>query len=83
MAKSLHAVMMPFPVKGSINPFNQLAHLLSARGFLITFVNTEWSHRRMLDDGGHADEPAAFSVGLSNGYCTREAMLGSMIVARV
>ncbi|GLJ51709.1 hypothetical protein SUGI_1098940 [Cryptomeria japonica] len=59
MAKSLHAVMAPFPVQGSINPLIQLAHLLSQRGFFITFVNTEWSHRRMLDSGGHAHQQAA------------------------
>ncbi|XP_057870200.1 UDP-glycosyltransferase 85A8 [Cryptomeria japonica] len=54
MAKSLHAVMVPFPVQGSINPLMQLAHLLSEKGFYITFVNTEWCQRRMLD----ADEQA-------------------------
>ncbi|XP_057870199.2 7-deoxyloganetin glucosyltransferase [Cryptomeria japonica] len=59
MAKSLHAVMVPFPVQGGINPLMQLAHLLSERGFFITFVNTEWCHRRMLDAGGHAlQQPA-------------------------
>ncbi|GLJ51721.1 hypothetical protein SUGI_1099180 [Cryptomeria japonica] len=54
MAKSLHAVMVPYPAfQGCINPFIHLAHLLSARGFFITFVDTEGSHRRMLDARGH------------------------------
>ncbi|GLJ08480.1 hypothetical protein SUGI_0089480 [Cryptomeria japonica] len=28
----LHAVMVPFPVQGTINPLINLAHLLSSRG---------------------------------------------------
>ncbi|GLJ08749.1 hypothetical protein SUGI_0095100 [Cryptomeria japonica] len=43
----LHAVMVPSPAQGSINPLINLAHLLSSRGVFITFVNTEWSHNRM------------------------------------
>ncbi|GLJ08757.1 hypothetical protein SUGI_0095200 [Cryptomeria japonica] len=43
----LHAVMVPFPVQGNINPLMNLAHLLSSRGVFITFVNTECSHNRM------------------------------------
>ncbi|GLJ51718.1 hypothetical protein SUGI_1099150 [Cryptomeria japonica] len=57
MAKSLHAVMVPYPAQqGSNNPLMQLAHLLSARGFFITFVDTEGSHRRMLNARGHAHQ---------------------------
>ncbi|XP_057870167.2 linamarin synthase 2-like [Cryptomeria japonica] len=50
--------MVPYPAQGSINPLMQLAHLLSERGFFITFVNTEWCHSRMLDAGGHAYQQA-------------------------
>ncbi|XP_057863927.2 LOW QUALITY PROTEIN: linamarin synthase 2 [Cryptomeria japonica] len=43
----LHAVIVPYPAQGTINPLINLAHLLSSRGVFITFVNTEWSHRCM------------------------------------
>ncbi|GLJ08759.1 hypothetical protein SUGI_0095220 [Cryptomeria japonica] len=52
----LHAVMVPFPSQGSINPLINLAHLLSSRGVFITFVDTEWSHSRM---STAADESSA------------------------
>ncbi|XP_030463272.2 linamarin synthase 1-like [Syzygium oleosum] len=43
-----HAVCVPFPAQGHINPMMQLAKLLHARGVLVTFVNTEFNHRRLL-----------------------------------
>ncbi|XP_057834955.2 linamarin synthase 2 [Cryptomeria japonica] len=43
----LHAVIVPFPAQGSINPLINLAQLLSSRGVFITFVNTEWTHKCM------------------------------------
>ncbi|CAD5164469.1 7-deoxyloganetin glucosyltransferase-like [Musa acuminata AAA Group] len=42
-----HAVVVPFPAQGHINPHLKLAKLLHARGFHITFVNTEYNHRRL------------------------------------
>ncbi|KAL6905415.1 hypothetical protein ACP4OV_003016 [Aristida adscensionis] len=43
-----HAVCLPYPVQGDITPTLQLAKLLHARGFHVTFVNTEYNHRRLL-----------------------------------
>lgn len=43
-----HAVLVPFPAQGHINPLMNLAQLLAMRGFFITFVNTEFIHRRIL-----------------------------------
>ncbi|KQJ95229.1 7-deoxyloganetin glucosyltransferase isoform X2 [Brachypodium distachyon] len=42
-----HAVVVPFPCTGHINPALQLARLLHRRGFHVTFVNTEHNHRRL------------------------------------
>ncbi|KAI6692094.1 hypothetical protein NL676_019804 [Syzygium grande] len=47
-----HAVCVPFPAQGHINPMMQLAKLLHARGVLVTFVNTEFNHRRLLQAKG-------------------------------
>nr|AFJ52995.1 UDP-glycosyltransferase 1 [Linum usitatissimum] len=43
-----HAICLPFPGQGHINPMLKLAKLLHQKGFHITFVNTEFSHRRLL-----------------------------------
>ncbi|GLJ08475.1 hypothetical protein SUGI_0089420 [Cryptomeria japonica] len=57
----LHAVMVPFPVQGTINPLINLAHLLSSRGVFITFVNTEWSHKCMAK-AAHNDDKLSTST---------------------
>jgi hypothetical protein len=54
--KKPHAVMIPYPVQGHINPLFKLAKLLHLRGFHITFVNTEYNHKRLLKSKG----PKAF-----------------------
>ena len=48
-----HAVCIPFPAQGHINPMLKLAKLLHNKGFHITFVNTEFNHRRLLKSRGH------------------------------
>ncbi|KAI9120340.1 hypothetical protein K1719_007373 [Acacia pycnantha] len=47
-----HAVLTPFPVQGHMNPMLKLAKLLHFRGFFITFVNTEFNHKRLLKSRG-------------------------------
>lgn len=51
-AQKPHVVLVPFPAQGHINPFMQLAKLLHSSGFHITFVNTEFNHRRFLRSKG-------------------------------
>ncbi|CAI9104054.1 OLC1v1002662C1 [Oldenlandia corymbosa var. corymbosa] len=50
--KQPHAVCIPFPAQGHINPMIELAKLLHSKGFRITFVNTEYNHRRLLKSRG-------------------------------
>ncbi|KAK4435517.1 7-deoxyloganetin glucosyltransferase [Sesamum alatum] len=52
--KKPHAVLVPFPTQGHLNPFLKLAKLLHHRGFHITFVNTEFNHNRLLNSKGSA-----------------------------
>uniref|UniRef100_A0A5B7AAB1 Glycosyltransferase n=1 Tax=Davidia involucrata TaxID=16924 RepID=A0A5B7AAB1_DAVIN len=47
-----HAVLVPFPAQGHVNPVMQLAKLLYSRGFHITFVNTEFNHKRLVRSKG-------------------------------
>ena len=50
-----HAVCVPFPAQGHVNPMMQVAKLLHSRGFYITFVNTEFNHRRLVRSKGQED----------------------------
>ncbi|KAF8780660.1 hypothetical protein HU200_001263 [Digitaria exilis] len=45
---------MPYPAQGHVTPMFKLAKLLHARGFHVTFVNTEFNHRRLLRTRGAA-----------------------------
>jgi hypothetical protein len=47
-----HAVLIPYPAQGHINPVFKLAKLLHLKGFYITFVNTEYNHKRLLKSRG-------------------------------
>ncbi|KAH9318027.1 hypothetical protein KI387_019796 [Taxus chinensis] len=56
-----HAVIVPFPVQGHINPMMHLAHNLASNGFIITFVNTVYNnsgtvkaHRKWSSELGEA-----------------------------
>ena len=47
-----HAVCVPYPAQGHINPMLKLAKILHYKGFHITFVNTEYNHKRLLKSIG-------------------------------
>ncbi|GAB2271275.1 hypothetical protein Dimus_006117 [Dionaea muscipula] len=50
--KKPHAVCVPCPAQGHINPMLKLAKLLHFKGFHVTFVNTEFNHNRLLRTHG-------------------------------
>lgn len=52
--QKLHAVCIPFPAQGHINPMLKLAIILHHKGFHITFVHTDCNHKRLLESWGHA-----------------------------
>lgn len=45
--KKPHALCVPLPAQGHINPMLKLAKLLHHKGFRITFVHTEFNHHRL------------------------------------
>ncbi|TKW40015.1 hypothetical protein SEVIR_1G218000v4 [Setaria viridis] len=55
-----HALLLPYPAQGHVIPLMELAHRLLDRGFAVTFVNTEFNHRRVV---GAAAAGASSSAG--------------------
>ncbi|VAH32920.1 unnamed protein product [Triticum turgidum subsp. durum] len=49
-----HAVCVPLPAQGHVTPMLKLAKILHCRGFHVTFVNSEFNHRRLLRSRGAA-----------------------------
>ncbi|KAK8624778.1 hypothetical protein V6N13_089664 [Hibiscus sabdariffa] len=47
-----HAVCVAFPAQGHVNPLLKVAKLLHHKGFHITFVNTDYTHQRLLQSRG-------------------------------
>ncbi|KAL8156016.1 UDP-glycosyltransferase 85A8-like [Apium graveolens] len=47
-----HALCIPYPAQGHINPVLNLAKLLHQKGFHISFVNTEFNHNRLIKSKG-------------------------------
>ncbi|RXH90242.1 hypothetical protein DVH24_032599 [Malus domestica] len=52
VATKPHAVCIPAPAQGHIKAMLKFAKLLHHRGFHITFVNTEYNHKRFLKSMG-------------------------------
>jgi len=52
MDQKPHVVFVPYPAQGHVNPLMQLAKLLRCNGFHITFVNTEFNHKRLVNSLG-------------------------------
>jgi hypothetical protein len=54
-----HALLIPYPCSGHINPTLHFARLLHSAGVLVTFVNTEHNHALMVERArgrGHAHD---------------------------
>ncbi|XP_074329349.1 7-deoxyloganetin glucosyltransferase-like [Apium graveolens] len=49
--KQAHVVCVPFPAQSHIKAMLKMAKLLYSRGIFITFVNTEYNHKRFLKSG--------------------------------
>ena len=51
-ASKPHVVLTPLPAQGHVNSGLRLAKLLHLQGFFITFVNSEFNHKRLLKSRG-------------------------------
>ncbi|ERM99950.1 UDP-glycosyltransferase 83A1 [Amborella trichopoda] len=44
-----HALMLPYPAQGHIIPMMELSRRMEEHGFIVTFVNTDFTQKRVLD----------------------------------
>lgn len=51
MAITPHFLVIPYPVLGHVNPLIHLSQILAKHGCSITFLNTEFSHKRLSTTG--------------------------------
>ncbi|GLJ48473.1 hypothetical protein SUGI_1023210 [Cryptomeria japonica] len=56
-----HAVLVPFPAQGHINPMMQLANKLVEQGFVITFVSTDYNYSRIAKANKSIEKDSAVS----------------------
>eukprot|EP01018_Ginkgo_biloba_P036048 Gb_09277 [translate_table: standard] len=62
-----HAVIVPLPAQGHINPMMQLAKRLAHEdGFLITFVNTDFIHARIMEANKNIKSTLQYHVDETN-----------------
>eukprot|EP00249_Psilotum_nudum_P002951 c16250_g1_i1 orf=149-706(+) len=71
-ARRFHALMIPFPVQGHLNPFLLLSTRLALTGSIVTIVNTERSHRHMLESQDQAGmlSPTPEGIGIDLHFVT-------------
>ena len=51
-----HFLAIPFPVQGHVNPLMQFSHVLAKHGLKVTFLNTEFSHKRAKNAAGASQD---------------------------
>ncbi|XP_059307838.1 UDP-glycosyltransferase 86A1-like [Lycium ferocissimum] len=70
-----HAVLIPLPLQGHINPFTHLAMKLASKGFTITFVSTESTHQQIATAQSLKDDDNPFSHAQKSGLDIRYAKI--------
>ncbi|KAL6534161.1 hypothetical protein OROHE_013086 [Orobanche hederae] len=74
-----HAIVIPLPFQGIINPFINLSLKIAAKGFAVTFVHLEFIHHRLSkahhDDSTSHDEVDFFAQARKSGLDIRCATI--------
>ncbi|XP_017221077.1 UDP-glycosyltransferase 83A1-like [Daucus carota subsp. sativus] len=72
MSTLLHVIAIPYPAQGHVNPMMKLVRKIAEHGFKVTFVNTEFNHKRVMkamskNGTDHADEDMVRLVSIPDG----------------
>ena len=66
-----HILAIPYPAQGHVIPLMELSECLAKEGFKITFVNSEYDHRRVLNallaEKDHLDDGHISLVSIPDG----------------
>ncbi|CAJ1831030.1 unnamed protein product [Sphenostylis stenocarpa] len=57
-----HFLLIPYPTVGHVNPLMQLSQVLAMHGCKITFLNTEFNHKRANVAGAGLDNPKGTQI---------------------
>lgn len=55
-SRALHALVIPYPTQGHITPMMQFAKKLASKGLTVTFVNTHYRHRQIIEAHSHSTD---------------------------
>ncbi|KAA8518728.1 hypothetical protein F0562_016498 [Nyssa sinensis] len=69
--RKLHAIMIPYPLQGHVNPCVHLATKLASNGFTVTFVNTEAIHHKISTSHPHSAGDDLFAEARQSGLDIR------------
>ncbi|GLT36257.1 hypothetical protein SLA2020_106490 [Shorea laevis] len=67
-----HILVVPFPAQGHAIPLMELSQILIKHGIKITFVNTEFNHKRITNALGKEPEGQVHLVSISDGMGVEE-----------
>ncbi|WCJ25600.1 UDP-Glycosyltransferase superfamily protein [Euphorbia peplus] len=67
MVRKGHVLIIPYPAQGHVTPLMHLSHRLTNLGFRITFVNTEFNHKRVISAANHPMDSLINLVSIPDG----------------
>ena len=65
MSKS-HVLVLPFPAQGHVNPLMDLSHELAKHDIKITFVNTDFIHKQIMEARDHKEQVGSDQIQLAS-----------------
>ncbi|KAD6795966.1 hypothetical protein E3N88_06862 [Mikania micrantha] len=83
--ENAHVLVKPYPAQGHVMPLIEVARCLTSNGLKVTFVNTEFTHKRVVSTYLDIDGPSNLMqmVSIPNGMepCDDRSDLGKMTKA--
>ncbi|XP_065855438.1 UDP-glycosyltransferase 83A1-like [Euphorbia lathyris] len=67
MVRKGHVLVIPYPAQGHVKPLMHLSLRLSFLDFKVTFVNTEFNHKRVITSANHPIDSSVSLVSISDG----------------
>ncbi|KAK9054033.1 hypothetical protein SSX86_025109 [Deinandra increscens subsp. villosa] len=67
--KNIHVLLIPYPAQGHVTSLMEAARCFTSNGLKVTFVNTEFTHKRVMSAWSETDGPSGLMqmVPISDG----------------